>query len=240
MKIQFQETNFICSFCGKECKNHNSLINHERLCYSNPNRQDIKSWIHKGPRGERNYKTTGFYGHKHTKGEYHCKFCNRFFEYKHSCTLHEKYCDLNPNKEQVKSHPQTKESREKISATQKENYSNGKSRWNIDRSQTPYDEQYFMEWLDTFTDYEHNFRVNRFYLDFAWPDKKIYFEVNGEQHYQKDINGKDYQLRDKERFEILEKEGWTCLSIIRWSEYKKLSKEDKCSFLEHLKSKILE
>lgn len=28
-----------CKFCGKECKNENSLRNHERLCKSNPNRQ---------------------------------------------------------------------------------------------------------------------------------------------------------------------------------------------------------
>lgn len=29
----------ICKFCNKECKNPNSLRNHERLCKSNPNRQ---------------------------------------------------------------------------------------------------------------------------------------------------------------------------------------------------------
>lgn len=28
-----------CTYCGKECKNPNSLRNHERLCKSNPNRQ---------------------------------------------------------------------------------------------------------------------------------------------------------------------------------------------------------
>lgn len=30
---------FICEYCGKECKNANSLRNHERLCKQNPNRQ---------------------------------------------------------------------------------------------------------------------------------------------------------------------------------------------------------
>lgn len=30
---------FICKYCSKECKNNNSLINHERLCKYNPNRQ---------------------------------------------------------------------------------------------------------------------------------------------------------------------------------------------------------
>lgn len=28
-----------CKFCNKECKNQNSLRNHERLCKLNPNRQ---------------------------------------------------------------------------------------------------------------------------------------------------------------------------------------------------------
>lgn len=30
-----------CQFCGKECKNNNSLRNHERLCKSNPDRQQL-------------------------------------------------------------------------------------------------------------------------------------------------------------------------------------------------------
>ena len=32
-----------CKYCGKECKNNNSLRNHERLCKENPNRQIIIS-----------------------------------------------------------------------------------------------------------------------------------------------------------------------------------------------------
>jgi len=31
---------FICKYCGKECKNSNSLHNHERLCKLNPNRDE--------------------------------------------------------------------------------------------------------------------------------------------------------------------------------------------------------
>ena len=31
---------YICKFCGKVCKNANSLRNHERLCKENPNRQE--------------------------------------------------------------------------------------------------------------------------------------------------------------------------------------------------------
>lgn len=31
-----------CKFCGKTCKNQNSLRNHERLCKNNPNHQSVK------------------------------------------------------------------------------------------------------------------------------------------------------------------------------------------------------
>ena len=37
------ENDFICKFCGKACKNANSLRNHEHLCKLNPNRQE-SSW----------------------------------------------------------------------------------------------------------------------------------------------------------------------------------------------------
>lgn len=33
-----------CKYCGKECKNLNSLHTHERLCKLNPNRQE-SPWV---------------------------------------------------------------------------------------------------------------------------------------------------------------------------------------------------
>lgn len=35
-----------CIYCGKECRNNNSLVNHQRLCKQNPNRQksNLDSW----------------------------------------------------------------------------------------------------------------------------------------------------------------------------------------------------
>lgn len=41
-------TDLFCKFCGKECKNLNSLRNHERLCTQNPNRQIIKTIYREG------------------------------------------------------------------------------------------------------------------------------------------------------------------------------------------------
>ena len=41
------ETNYTCQYCGKICKNANSLRNHERLCKQNPNRQEM-TWLSYG------------------------------------------------------------------------------------------------------------------------------------------------------------------------------------------------
>ena len=38
-KYRLNHDGLTCQFCGKECKNRNSLCNHERMCRSNPNRQ---------------------------------------------------------------------------------------------------------------------------------------------------------------------------------------------------------
>lgn len=56
---------FICRYCGKECKNANSLRNHERLCKENPNRQILHGrdnfylYRQKVKNGEIKYHSTG-------------------------------------------------------------------------------------------------------------------------------------------------------------------------------------
>lgn len=35
--------NFICKYCGKECKNKNSLAQHEIRCKMNPNKIKVTS-----------------------------------------------------------------------------------------------------------------------------------------------------------------------------------------------------
>lgn len=38
-KYRLNHDGLVCQFCGKECKNRNSLCNHERLCKENPDKQ---------------------------------------------------------------------------------------------------------------------------------------------------------------------------------------------------------
>lgn len=51
-----ENQNFKCKFCGKICKNPNSLRNHERLCIKNPNRDKHSLEILQKGR-EKRYKT---------------------------------------------------------------------------------------------------------------------------------------------------------------------------------------
>lgn len=39
IKYALNHDGLVCQFCGKECKNRNSLCNHERLCKNNPDGQ---------------------------------------------------------------------------------------------------------------------------------------------------------------------------------------------------------
>lgn len=168
-----------------------------------------------------------------------CQFCGlQNFTTKEGMTYHEKYCKSNPNRCLPHSHTVSEETKKRISEKQKENYK-GRSRFNIDRSQEPYSEKYFREWLDKESiEYKKNFHVDRFFLDFAFPDKKLYFEVNGEQHYRKMYNGRDYQEHDKERTDILTNLGWNCVATIRWSAFRSLQKIERIVALDKLKQAI--
>lgn len=43
-KYALNHDGLFCQFCGKECKNRNSLCNHERLCKLNPNAMEVTGY----------------------------------------------------------------------------------------------------------------------------------------------------------------------------------------------------
>ena len=69
----------ICKFCEKECKNDNSLRNHERLCKSNPKRQIV------------NIESARIKAYKKHK----CQYCNDDISLV-GLSKHEKHCKSNP------------------------------------------------------------------------------------------------------------------------------------------------
>lgn len=98
-----------------------------------------------------------------------------------------------------------------------------------------YPEKYFKDIFDKYNiKYEQNYYKLGYFLDFAWPDKKMYLEIDGEQHYL----DKRIVEHDKIRTNNLLNEGWICVDRIRWSEYQKMSLEEKEKYLESILTKL--
>ena len=100
-----------CRFCGKECKNQNSLRNHERCCKSNPNS------TFKGHKGWNKGLHTGSFQNKQT---YICEFCKKeWITTKSNYTNHIKYrCLENPDRKIV-FHGPTEEGKKRLSEVAK-------------------------------------------------------------------------------------------------------------------------
>lgn len=231
--LEKEEKEGTCRFCGRFCKNQNSLRNHERLCKSNPeyenNRQvlftDKKIKSYKDKKGT----LCGNYPINCT-----CRFCGKeWIATKSGWSNHENHCSENPNRKDgtFKGKHHTVESKKKTSDTQKQNLLNGRIfGYKLNHSsKVSYPEKYFQEVFKELP-VKYNYQVGLYQLDFAIPEKKVYIEIDGEQHFV----DKRIVEHDKERTEKLDALGWKCLKRIRWSEYQKLpqsKKEDYCKEL---------
>lgn len=96
----------------------------------------------------------------------------------------------------------------------------GKSRWN---NKPSYPEKFFMKVIkNEFEDknYEREYPVGIYSLDFAWVEKKKVIEIDGEQHER----FKEYKERDKRKDEFLKNKGWKILRI-SWKDMSNNTKE---------------
>lgn len=129
--------------------------------------------------------------------------------------------------------PHSEETKAKISSSMKaylaENPDKVPFKLNHSSKQS-YPERYFEEWLsNNGLLKEKEFQVNRYTLDFAWPEAKVYLEVDGSQH------SLDWMVEhDTIRTDFLSSLGWTCVRRVYWPEYKKLSKAEQINYLEEL------
>lgn len=90
-------------------------------------------------------------------------------------------------------------------------------------SKESYPEKYFNEiFTNEGIKLERYYRVGLYELDFALVDKKIDIEIDGDQHY---LDPKVTEI-DIRRDRYLSDNGWKIIRI-KWSEYKKISKEEK-------------
>lgn len=130
------------------------------------------------------------------------------------------------------------EVKQKISESMRKAHFEGRASTWIGRRKKSYAEQ---SWFNIF---EKEFGINGFrnnyyphchgyWLDFAWPEKKIYFEVDGETHFTNEGIEKD-----KIRTERLAEAGWKLIGRCNWSEYQKLSFEEKEKFVKSILSQL--
>ena len=205
----------ICQYCGKECKNSNSLKNHERLCKLNPNRE-ISNWVNYN--NDKNAKHSNRYikakeeGKKIIISEETRKKCGEAFKGKHHSDETKQKISESYKKYLIE-HP------EKVPF--KLNHSSKKS----------YPEQYFEElFINEGIPLKYHKQVDRYELDFYNEELRKYVEIDGEQHYT------DKMIQhDNERDTYLLNLGWNGLRI-RWSEYKKLSEKEKEEKIQEVKT----
>ena len=222
-----------CKYCGKELKNQNALINHERLCKNNPQRECFdfhnENWRKKTIEANKNKNIE--------RKIYVCEYCGKeWTTTKSGFKVHERSCDKNPNRCLIKRHPLSEETKKKISEGQKLAHKEGRNSSWIGRRKRSYAEQ---SWFNIFKKYlgensfKNNLAVEGYFLDFAWPEKKIYFEVDGETHYT------ECGLKhDEERTLKLKEKGWKLLDRCRWSNYQKLTEKEKEEYIEGILNKI--
>lgn len=146
---------------------------------------------------------------------------------KHSQTLKQKYSmgELVPH---WKGKHHSEESKQKISQIMKRKILSGEIEVPYLRnhhSKGPsYPEQYFIEtFKNANLNVEHDLQVGLYELDFANPKTKKYVEIDGEQHY---VDPRIVK-HDSERTEALKQQGWQLVSRVRWSEFQKMTLEER-------------
>lgn len=200
-----------CKFCGKTCKNKNSLSNHERLCRSNPDKQDcmlpVKTVWNKGLTADTDDRVKqhglGRRGKDSTfKGKHHSEETKQKLR-----EARLKYLSSNPDK-----------------VPYLLNHS----------SRTSYPELYFSElFRKEGIPLKHHKQVSLYQLDFYNEDCMLDVEIDGEQHY---VDARIAES-DKRRTSYLEEQGWTVYRI-RWSDYQKMPLQEKQEVVDQIKKLI--
>lgn len=174
---------------------------------------------------------------------YECKYCGEKKENRSKLGAHVSLCTKNPDYETIKKakkekgregRPHSDKTKKLISERRikylKENPEKVPYRLNHSSVES-YPEKYFNEvFIKEGLNFERYYRVGLYELDFALVDKKIDIEIDGDQHY---LDPKVSEV-DKRRNKYLIDNGWTIIRI-KWSDYKKLSIEEKKEYIKRLR-----
>jgi very-short-patch-repair endonuclease len=193
-----------CNKCNREFDNRYSYIGH---CSSH-NRGD-------------SYKIGRSKNKEKKKAKSNCIYCNKQFDNPLKLGGHQSHCTLNPNRDETikklsemnKGRKMSEEQKKKISESRKKylNENPGNIPYLLNHSsKESYPEKIFRLELEKrkINGWEQEYPIKRYSLDFAFIDKKIDVEIDGETH-----NKEKVILKDIERDSILSGEGW---KIIRF------------------------
>lgn len=223
-----------CQYCGKQCKNMNSLKQHEIRCKENPDRLPIKgNTIGGGGGGFREHNNRIKNGEITVWNKGLTKDTNDSLK-RAGETLKKRWEIYgNPNKGKSMSDEQKKKISISRSKFLKENPDKIPYLLNHS-SKISYPEQYFIELFDRENiDLQYHKQVGLYQLDFYNEDKKLYLEIDGEQHYQeKSIE------RDEKRTQNLSSKGWELIMRIRWAEWKTYSEIEKKKVIKIIKDSL--
>lgn len=236
---QYDQTKLICKFCGVKYDGLRSLSIHESYCKFNPDRKQGHYNVKFRPSSKeggwdcvycgKNFITRRELGkHKH---DLHPEYCHIGWNKgktketdervrKLAATIKKKY----ETGELVC--PQTgktisEDVRKKISESMKKAHSDGRAhnigecRWKNEHSRP---ERWLIGVLQNEfgltenVDYRTDFQFYKFSLDFAWPERKICIEMDGDQHEKP-----EQHRRDMEKDKLLKENDWKFIRI-KWKD----------------------
>lgn len=206
---------FICKYCSNERKSVNSLRNHERLCHSNSERQT--TYFQTNQLEVRKRIETSGSQNQFTKAK---KLGLPVPEVSKETRKKQSITTTQNNKNRDASvHEKISESMKKAHAEGRA-WNIGKSRWNNEPS---YPEKFFMQVIENEFDnknYTREYSVGVYSIDFAWVEKKLAIEIDGDQHQR--FNS--YKERDERKDKVLAENGWKVMRII-WKDMCKDTKQ---------------
>lgn len=210
---------FKCEFCEREFGTIQACNSHKCRCKHNPNSKGpSEKWL------EAMHKRRGHGTNQFTKAR--------------ELGLPIPESPMKGKVGTMKGKKHTEEAKRKISNFRKKflNENPDKVPYRLSHSsKESFPEKYFREWLQKEKIFsEREFQVKRYTLDFAWPEKGIYLEIDGHQHSSESMIS-----HDKERTEFLNNEGWVCIGRVYWPKFQSLLKDEKELFLENLKNSII-